>query len=58
MKSPPVQFTDDEARTKTEEFIKGDDAVVLPGPLKRTSNSNGNGGRKTAKARNGAKPKK
>ena len=27
MKSPPVQFTDDEARTKTEEFIAGDDAA-------------------------------
>src|SRR3712207_4567069 len=38
MKSPPVQFTDDEARTKTAEFIKGDDAVVLPGPLKRNGN--------------------
>jgi myo-inositol-1-phosphate synthase len=60
MKSPPVQFTDDEARTKTEEFIKGDDSVVLPGPLKRTSttNGNGNGSRKTTKARNGAKTKK
>jgi myo-inositol-1-phosphate synthase len=34
MKSPPVQFTDDEAHTKTEEFIRGDDEVVLPGPLK------------------------
>jgi myo-inositol-1-phosphate synthase len=37
MKSPPQQFTDDEARTKTEEFIRGDDALVLPGPLKRSS---------------------
>ncbi len=58
MKSPPVQFTDDEARTKTEEFIKGDDSVVLPGPLKRTSNGNGHrkGASKTAK--NGAKSKR
>src|SRR5436309_13644188 len=30
MKSPPQQFTDDEARTKTEEFIRGDDELVLP----------------------------
>jgi myo-inositol-1-phosphate synthase len=61
MKSPPVQFTDDEARTKTEEFIKGDDSVVLPGPAKRTSNGNGNGNgqrKTTSKARNGAKTKK
>jgi len=57
MKSPPVQFTDDEARTKTEEFIKGDDSVVLPGPLKRTSN--GNGQRKAAKkTKNGTKSKR
>jgi myo-inositol-1-phosphate synthase len=57
MKSPPVQFTDDEARTKTEEFIKGDDSVVLPGPLKRTSN--GNGARKAAtKTKNGTRAKK
>ncbi|MBA2431639.1 MAG: inositol-3-phosphate synthase [Chthoniobacterales bacterium] len=60
MKSPPVQFTDDEARTKTEEFIKGDDAVVLPGPPKRTSSRNGHGAtkRKTAAAKNGSKSKK
>ena len=50
MKSPPQQFTDDEARTKTEEFIRGDDDVVLPGPLKRNG--------KTAKTRNGAKSKR
>jgi myo-inositol-1-phosphate synthase len=56
MKSPPVQFTDDEARTKTEEFIKGDDSVALPGPMKRSSS--GNGSRKTAKTKNGAKTKR
>ena len=28
MKSPPVQFTDDEARQKTEEFIRGDEEFV------------------------------
>src|SRR5215210_2769616 len=54
MKSPPQQFTDDEARTKTEEFIRGDEDLVLPGPLKR----NGNGQRKASKARNGAKSKR
>jgi len=54
MKSPPVQFTDDEARQKTEEFIRGDDELVLPGAPKR----NGNGHRKGAKAKNGAKPKR
>ncbi|MBA2743571.1 MAG: inositol-3-phosphate synthase, partial [Chthoniobacterales bacterium] len=43
MKSPPVQFTDDEARTKTEEFIKGDDEVVLPGPAKRNGSHARNG---------------
>jgi myo-inositol-1-phosphate synthase len=59
MKSPPVQFTDDEAHTKTEEFIKGEDATVLPGPLKRTSNAASSATRKTAaKPKNGAKSKK
>ena len=52
MKSPPQQFTDDEARQKTEEFIRGDDEVVLPGPLKE----NGTAARKR-KTRNGAGPK-
>ncbi len=56
--SPPVQFTDDEARTKTDEFIKGDDAVVLPGPLKRTSNANGSRKATAGRPRNGAKTKK
>jgi len=58
MKSPPVQFTDDEARTKTDEFIKGDDAVVLPGPLKRTSNANGTRKTTAGRPRNGPKTKK
>ena len=52
MKSPPQQFTDDEARQKTEEFIRGDDEVVLPVPLKQ----NGQPPRKT-KARNGTRAK-
>ncbi|MEP6937760.1 MAG: inositol-3-phosphate synthase [Chthoniobacterales bacterium] len=54
MKSPPVQFTDDEARQKTEEFIRGDEDLVLPDPPKR----NGSGHRKTVKIRNGVRPKK
>jgi len=36
MKSPPVQFSDDEARRRTEEFIAGEcqeEPVTLPGPL-------------------------
>ncbi len=53
MKSPPQQFTDDEARQKTEEFIRGDEDLVLPDPMKR----NGNGHRKV-KPRNGAKAKR
>ena len=52
MKSPPVQFTDDEARQKTEEFIRGDEEFVPPRPWKR----NGSAPRK-AKSRNGAKSK-
>ncbi len=54
MKSPPVQFTDDEARIKVEEFIRGDDELVMPEPSKR----NGNGHRKTAKPKASAKSKR
>ena len=54
MKSPPQQFTDDEARTKTEEFIRGDEDLVLPEPLKR----NGHGHRKAGRARTGSKTKR
>ncbi|MGI8438189.1 MAG: inositol-3-phosphate synthase [Chthoniobacterales bacterium] len=54
MKSPPVQFTDDEAHTKVEEFIRGDEEVAMPRPARR----NGNGHRKPAKGRNGAKAKR
>jgi myo-inositol-1-phosphate synthase len=35
MKSPPRQFTDDEARQRTEEFIQGDEDFVPPVPFKR-----------------------
>src|SRR4051812_1438881 len=38
MKSPPQQFTDDEARKKTEAFIRGEDELVLPEPFKRNGN--------------------
>ncbi|MDQ2919130.1 MAG: inositol-3-phosphate synthase, partial [Verrucomicrobiota bacterium] len=54
MKSPPQQFTDDEARQKTEEFIRGDEDLAFPNPMKR----NGNGHRKTSKARHGTKSKR
>lgn len=54
MKTPPVQFTDEEARQKTEEFIQGDDELVLPGAGSR----NGNGHRKMPKARTSAKAKR
>ena len=54
MKSPPVQFTDDEARQKTEEFIRGDEELVEAAPGK----GNGNGQRKIAKAKNGSKSKR
>ncbi len=30
MKSPPFQFTDDEAREKTETFVRGDDEFAAP----------------------------
>ncbi len=43
MKSPPQQFTDDEARQKTEEFIHDDEELVLPALLKRNGNGHRNG---------------
>ncbi len=54
MKSPPVQFTDDEARIKVEEFIRGDEELVMPNPAKR----NGNGHRKVNRAKSGTKSKR
>ncbi|HYE32092.1 MAG TPA: inositol-3-phosphate synthase [Methylomirabilota bacterium] len=33
MKSPPKQFTDNEARTKTEEFIRGATVIAPPAPI-------------------------
>jgi myo-inositol-1-phosphate synthase len=53
MKSPPQQFTDDEARQKTEEFILGDKEIELPTPLKRNGNGHRNG-----KPKNGAAQKR
>ena len=36
MKSPPFQFTDDQAREKTERFIRGDeDEFIAPSPLRK-----------------------
>ncbi|MFL6542241.1 MAG: inositol-3-phosphate synthase [Chthoniobacterales bacterium] len=38
MKSPPFQFTDDEAREKTERFIRGDeDEFTAPSPARKKS---------------------
>jgi myo-inositol-1-phosphate synthase len=53
MKSPPQQFTDDQAREKTEAFIRGEDEFVAPATVKR----NGNGKHKVAR-KNGTKPKR
>jgi myo-inositol-1-phosphate synthase len=53
MKSPPQQFTDDEARQRTEKFIFGDEELVVPAAVKR----NGNGHR-NSKAKNGATQKR
>jgi myo-inositol-1-phosphate synthase len=53
MKSPPQQFTDDEARQKTEEFILGEEEVMVPAVLKR----NGNGHR-NSKTKNGVAQKR
>lgn len=58
MKSPPQQFTDDEAMRKVEEFIRGDD-VAMPA----RTNGNGNGARvakiapANGRAKNGAAKK-
>jgi len=38
MKSPPFQFTDDEAREKTQRFIRGDeDEFTAPSPARKKS---------------------
>ena len=42
MKTPPVQFTDDEARLHVEEFIRGDQVLAIPS-LAPMTNGNGNG---------------
>ncbi|MHA3774646.1 inositol-3-phosphate synthase [Verrucomicrobiota bacterium sgz303538] len=42
MKSPPVQFTDDEARRHVEEFIRGDQVLEIPS-LAPAANRAGNG---------------
>jgi hypothetical protein len=53
MKSPPQQFTDDEARQRTEKFIFGDEELVLTNAVKRNGNGHRNG-----KAKNGAARKR
>ncbi|MEP7078846.1 MAG: inositol-3-phosphate synthase [Chthoniobacterales bacterium] len=47
MKSPPFQFTDDEAHKKTEQFIHDDEELAVPGNSKR----NGHANSKAAKSR-------
>lgn len=47
MKTPPQQFTDEEARQKTEAFIRGDDPLMLPTLL--TAKRNGRGPRPNGK---------
>ena len=56
MKSPPEQFTDDEARRSTEEFIQGDANIVAPAPH-RNGHAHRNGSA-NGKSSRGAKPKK
>ena len=51
MKSPPQQFTDDEARQETEKFIVGDEELAVPAAVKRNGHRNG-------KAKNGAAHKR
>ena len=43
MKSPPQQFTDDEAHRQTEIFIAGASEVVIPAVEETTHGANGNG---------------
>jgi myo-inositol-1-phosphate synthase len=43
MKSPPEQYTDNEARERTEEFILGEDAEDAPAKAHRGNGRNGSG---------------
>jgi myo-inositol-1-phosphate synthase len=43
MKSPPEQYTDNEARERTEEFIKGEQAPIAPVKAHRGNGHNGSG---------------
>jgi myo-inositol-1-phosphate synthase len=56
MKTPPQQFTDDQAREKTEEFIRGDEELTLPEPLR--SNGNGHAYAKRGRRKTGGKSAK
>ena len=60
MKSPPRQFTDDEAHRQTEVFIHGADAPIFPPALAPDEhvNSNGNGKHSSAVRQVAAKPKR
>ena len=40
MKSPPIQFTDDEAHKKTEQFIHDDEELAVPANSKRNGHDN------------------
>jgi myo-inositol-1-phosphate synthase len=50
MKSPPLQFTDDEARRRTEQFIEGEEELARPLRVKAN-------GHTRAKTKNGAAAK-
>ncbi|MFL6516057.1 MAG: inositol-3-phosphate synthase [Chthoniobacterales bacterium] len=58
MKTPPQQFTDDEAREKTERFIRGDEEFVLPEPLRRNGNGHAYGRRGRRKSHSPVKQQK
>ena len=65
MKSPPQQFTDDEAHRQTELFIAGAGEIITPAvaavvPAEAADGVNGNGASVPARkavGRNGARPK-
>ena len=58
MKSPPQQFTDDEAHRKTEEFIHGAGELVLPPLLSENGVKNGKAPRQLSPKKNGSVAKR
>ena len=58
MKTPPLQFTDEEARERTEKFIAGDDEFVLPTSFKRNGNGHAYARRGRRKPSSGAATRK